>query len=111
MRPRDNQRLFDNRRRFRCQAVSLEIARIDQLGRGNIGSVVQYAAKRAAEVVNQHVVIAYLAFGIEEDAIEDVDDGSDLDLETGLFDHFSRESGLQRLPQLQSPAWEAPLPR
>ena len=66
---------------------------------------------RPAQIVDQDVVIPDSAFGIEQDSIEDIDDGPNLDFEPGFFDHLSRQAGLQRFAQFEPAAREAPLSR
>src|SRR3990170_2323704 len=111
MRLRGSNRLFDDRRRLRSETIAAQIARVDELGRSHVGAMSQRAANRAAQIVDEHVVIAYLALGIEQDPVEDVDNGTNLDLEARFFEHFPREPGFERLAELETAARQAPLSR
>src|SRR5689334_6902290 len=48
---------------------------------------------------------------IARDSIEHLDHGPDLHLESGLFEHLARDTGLERLADFNRPARDAPLPR
>ena len=66
-------------------------------------------ANGPAQIVDEHVVITHLPLGIEQDAVEHVDDRPDLDFEAGLFEHFARKPRLERFAELQPAAGQAPL--
>src|SRR5688500_4615863 len=108
--PRDGDGLFDDRRRFRCESKPVEVARIDELGRGDIGPMRQRPRNRAAQIVDEHVVIAYLALRIEQDAVEHIHDRAYFDLETCFLEHLPGEPSLQRLAELEAPPGQTPLP-
>ena len=77
MSPRNDDGFLDHRRGFRCKAIAREIGGIGELRGRDIRPVVQRAAHGPAEIVDQDVVIADVALGIEQNAIEDVDDECD----------------------------------
>src|SRR5215203_4816628 len=110
MRPCDGNCLFDDRGCLRSQAISFEVVRIDELGGRDVGTMNQHAADRTAEIVDQHVVIAYLAFGVEQDAVEHIHDGADFDLESGLFEHFPRKPSLEGFSEFEPTTRKTPLP-
>ena len=111
MRPRNVDRLFDHRRCLWREAIPIELSGIDELSSCNIGAVSESSADRPAQVVDEHVVIAHFPLGIEQDAVEHVDHGTNLDFEAGFLEHFPGEAGLERLAKLEAAAWKAPLPR
>jgi hypothetical protein len=49
------------------------------------------------------------AAGIAGDPVEHFDDGSDFDGKTGFFPHFASDRGLERLPDFDAAARQAPL--
>src|SRR5688500_16040859 len=109
MRPRNGNGFFNDRCRFWSETVSVQIAGIDELGRRHVGPMVQCAADGTAQIIDEHTVIAYLALGIEKDAVEDVHDRPNLHLEAGLLQHFPRKSCLECLAKLEAASREAPL--
>ena len=64
--------------------------------------MVQRSPDRAAQIVDQHVVVANLSLGVQQYAIEHIDHRADFYLEPRLFGHLAREA--RRLAQ-----WEASL--
>src|SRR5688572_5728011 len=89
----------------------LQVGGIDELGSCDVGAVRKRSADWAAEVVDEHVVVAHAAFWIQQDAIEDIDHRAHLHAQPRLLEHFPREPFLEGLPKLEAAAGKAPLPR
>ena len=67
------------------------------------------AARRPAQVVDQHEVIADPFVRVEQDPIEHFDDGADVHDETRLFQDFARGARLERFADLERATRQAPL--
>src|SRR6185503_7600189 len=102
-----------DRDRRRRDLVSLEVGGLDPFDRGSVGAARgdrRRAGADAAGVVDDDVVVFGPAVRIETDAVEDLDDRSDLDVEARLLTHLARERCLQGLARLDRSPRQAPLP-
>jgi hypothetical protein len=78
---------------------------------GHVGARLQPSADGTAQVVDEDEVIPHAVIGIEQDAVEHVEHRAHVDDEAGLLEHLTGDPGRERLPQLQRPTRQAPLPR
>src|SRR5262249_17639826 len=107
--PRANASLLDHLQRRLGQMEPREIAALRPRCVGCVGCTAESAARRTAQIVNQHVVITHAAVGIDADTIEHVDHRADFDVETGLFAHLARDRGLERFADFDSTSRQTPL--
>src|SRR6185295_18936127 len=71
----------------------------------------QLSADRPAQIIDQHEVILDASLVVARDAIEHLDDRTDLDVEPRLLAQLSHETLFQRLADLYCATGQAPLPR
>ena len=74
-----------------------------------IGGAGESPTDRPAQIIDEDVVIARPAVGIETDAIQYFDHRADIDVEPGFFKHLANDGRTQRFSDFNGPAGQAPL--
>ncbi len=102
-------RTSDHVERLRGQLEAGEVgcARPSRIGRIRVR--VEVAADHGAQVVDEDVVILDASFDIQVDAIEHLDDRSDLHHETCFLEHLALKRRAERLAEFDGAARQAPL--
>src|SRR5262249_51752149 len=90
-------------------AVSGQLLQRDPFGGVGIRRAAEHATGGPAHEVDEHEMMLDLASRIAIDTVQDLDNGSDFDVETCLFLHFTCDRGFERLPDLNAAAWQTPL--
>ena len=66
------------------------------------------AGERAAEEVDEDVVVLGAAVGVGEDAVEDVEDGADFDVEAGFFQGFAGGAVAELFAEFEDSSGDGP---
>ena len=101
----------DHGARFIGEVVCPQGLGRDQNGIVHIGPELQLSANGPTEIVDEHEVIPNTTLLVQHDAIEDLDDGTHLNVQARLLSHLTRHASFERLTQLQCAARQTPMPR
>src|SRR6202008_1403019 len=77
---------------------------------GCVGGGLQVASGRAAEEIDQHVVILHALLGITEDAVVDAEQFARFDNQTGFFPGLADGSVANHFSDFKNSAGNRPLP-
>lgn len=100
----------DHAASFLGETVRLEVVRRDERDVNGVRSGFESTVARLTEVIHEHEVILYGAVFVEENAIEDVHHGPDVDVETRFLANLARDARFERLAKLELATRQAPLP-
>ena len=106
---RARQRFLDHRRSRGRQSIVGQAPGVGPADFCRIRAESRLPASNAAHVIDDNVVIFDAPVAGALHALDNVDDRSHFDAQTGLLPHFPDEGRFERFPELHAAAWQAPL--